>query len=270
MVDRERFRPFTGDVQRQIRLKSAPLALVLCQIRWPELTQFQGDLKQLAVEFGSRLEEYPVYGEVQEMGYAITSEGVQPTHGSTVYQWHSIDGAWHVTFGRRFASLYCTEYESFDALSTRLEQVIELIGSVLRVPLVERLGVRYVNRIDDPALIEDLDQYVTTSVLGFSALTPHSNDATLVSGVNQARFHVGGSVLQVRSGLTSPGETVDPSIAPLDRASWVMDLDAATEGLTPFDSDALKQEVGRLADIAYDFFKLVATDGFVREFGGSE
>jgi len=205
---------------------------------------------------------------MQEVSYAITPEGIQPTAGGMVYQWQSIDSRWHVSFGRRFISLFCTQYEDYEEFSQRLSTVVDALAKAIRVPLVERVGIRYVNRISDPRLVDNLLAYVRPEVLGYSALIAEFPEVRLVSSANQAKYAVGDLALQVRTGVVPPGETVDPSVRPLEVESWVMDLDAAAENVTPFDADGIVAQASKLSDVAYDFFKLVTTEGFVREFGG--
>ena len=270
MADRERFRPFTGDTSKSIRLQSNPLALVLSQIRWPELSHLQTDLKEIALNFGSALPEYPIYEEIQEVGYQVTPDGVHQSVGDKLYRWASIDRTWHVTLGRRFVSLYSTSYVAFDEFSERLLKVMESVHAHVRTPLVERVGVRYVNRLDDPRLISAISEYVRPEVLGYLSLVPASADVTVLSSANQVRYAIGDVNLQVRSGVLSPNETADPAIPPVPASSWVLDLDASSEQFEPFSVQSILARAGKLSDVAYDYFKLVTTDGFLREFGGSE
>lgn len=216
MSDRPKYRPFTGDSSGSVRLEQAPLELVLCQIRWPELMHLQGDLKPIALKFGSTISDYPLFSQVQEMGFNVTPEGVQQQVVGTIFQWSSIDGEWHVSFSRRFASFYCTSYESFTEFSDRLASVLEAVGSV-DIGILERIGVRYVNRISDRATIDDLSRLVRPEVLGYQALGPIASGVSLRNSVNQAVYAVDDAVLQVRSGMVPPGESVDPSVKPLNR-----------------------------------------------------
>jgi uncharacterized protein (TIGR04255 family) len=267
MADRERFRPFTGDAEKKIRLKDAPLVLVLCQIRWPELNHLQGDLSEIAQGFGSTLDGYPVISNLHEMAYTITPEGVTQQPGEKIFQWHSIDGVWHISLSRRFAALYCTTYTSFPDFLERLKSVLEALESQVKVPLIERVGVRYVNRVTDSRLLENLEGYVRPEVLGYSGLTGVSGEVRLASSANQARYLVDDAALQVRSGLVPAGETVDPAVPPAQDTSWVLDLDASSERVAPFDVATAIAAAGRLSDFAYDFFKYVSTEGFLKEFG---
>lgn len=270
MVDRERIRPFTGDVEKKIRLINPPLALVLCQVRWPDFTHLQGDLTEVARAFGSALDGYPVVSSLHEVAYTITPEGVTQAPGERIHQWRSVDGAWHISLSRRFASLYCTAYTSFPHFLERLEPVLEAIEAQIEIPLIERLGVRYVNRVADARLVDDLRAYVRPEVLGYASLPGKTQDAQLVSNANQARYEFEDAVLQVRSGLVPAGETVDPAVPPLQQPSWVLDLDASSERMEPFDVPAILVEAGRLSDLDYDFFKYISTEGFLREFGEAQ
>lgn len=269
MNERQRFRPFTGDSEKRILLTHAPLELVLVQVRWPELRQLQGDLKVLALEFGAQLSDYPIYQEIVEVGYSITPDGVKQEAGGTVFQWTSVDGAWHVSLGKRFLSLYTTNYQTFAEFSGRLTPLLGYVSAVLGVPVYERVGIRYVNRLDNEALIGQLGDFIRPELLGYSGLIPDVDQVRLVRSATQATYEVEDLSLQVRSGIVPAGETVDPAIRPLDRTSWVLDLDAFQEGVEPYSPENVQSVCGRLSDTAYDFFKLVVTDGFVREFGGS-
>lgn len=269
MTERQRFRPFTGDFDKKILLAHAPLELVLVQIRWPELRQMQGDLKDLALQFGSLLADYPIYQEVAEVGYTISPDGIKQEIAGTVFQWSSVDGAWHVSLGKRFLSLFTTKYETFGALAQRLEPLLQAVAEVLVIPVYERVGVRYVNRLVDEGLVGHLADFIRPELLGYSGLTASSDSVRLARSATQATYEIEEQHLQVRSGIVPPGETVDPAIRPLDRSSWVLDLDAFKEGIEAFSTHEVSNVCSKLSDIAYDFFKLVVTDGFVREFGGT-
>ena len=243
------------------------MALVLCQLRWPDFSHLQGDLTETARAFGSTIDGYPVVSNLQEVAYTITPEGVTQAPGEKILQWHSVDGVWHVSLSRRFASLYCTSYKSFSDFLARFERVLAALETRIKIPLIDRVGVRYVNRITDARLVENLVEYVRPEVLGYTGLTGILEDVQLGSSANQARYLAGDAALQVRSGLVPSGETVDPAVPPVQVPSWVLDLDASSEKIVPFDVSAVLAAAGRLSDFAYDFFKYISTEGFLKEFG---
>ncbi|BCT74180.1 hypothetical protein SCMU_00220 [Sinomonas cyclohexanicum] len=269
MTDRDRFRPFTGDTSKKVRLQSNPLALVLCQIRWPEFGHLQTDLRSIALSFGAALPDYPIFEEVREMAYQITPEGVQQHPGDTLFHWTSVDRKWHVMLSRRFVSLFATTYEEFDELACRLQDLLENVAVHVKIPLVERVGVRYVNRLSNPDVLSDLGGYVRPEVLGYASLAPVSRDVVVTSSTNQVQYAIGDIGLRVRSGVLPANETVDPAVSPLPSPSWVLDLDAFSEEMILFDPKAIIQVAGKLSDTAYDYFKLVITEGFVSAFGGA-
>ena len=69
--------------------------------------------------------------------------------------------------------------------------------------------------------------------------------------------------------MLAPGQTVDPAIRPKDGDSWVLDIDASIEKRRVFDSEDLELTIGKLADAAYDFFKLVLLEGGENRLDGS-
>lgn len=269
MTVRVRFRPFTGDGEKTVRLQNAPLELVLCQIRWPEMSFLQGEeLRPLALKFGQAMADYPIYSEAQEINYLITPQGVTPTVVGSIFQWVSVDQAWHISLARRFLTLYCTDYSDFEAFSDRLRYLLGRVQELVGIQVVERIGVRYVNRISDPAAIASLPRLIRPEVLGYQVLSFATGEAALKGSANQAVYSVGDASLQVRSGIVPPTQTADPGIAPLDVPSWVLDLDASADGQRIFDVKAIADRTSQLSDIAYDYFKYVITEEFIERFGG--
>lgn len=268
MLERNRYRPFTGDTERRIRLSNPPLPLVLCQVRWPDLTQLQTGLDDAAGRVGAKLEGYPLHEQTREVAITLTPEGVTTGPGEVVHQWHSADKAWHVAMTRRSIAAFCTSYTSFDEFAHKLKSALDAVASTLDIPVIERVGVRYVNRITDPATLGTLESTLNPAVLGLAALRPSSSEVVRLTSLNQIVYSVGRDRLQVRSGLLAPGETVDPAVPPVTTSSWILDLDSFRESLGGFDSKEVIDVVGRLADINYDFFKLVATDQYLESVEG--
>ncbi|TFC87168.1 TIGR04255 family protein [Cryobacterium sp. TmT2-59] len=269
MTDRERYRPFTGDSETRVRLQTAPLELVLFQLRWPELAYLQSEnLTPIAQAFGVTLSEYPLYSSTPEMTFSVGPTGVQQHEVGTVHQWSSIDRKRHVSLGKTFLSIYTQDYPGWPDFAEHLRVVLDLLQANVDIRYVERVGVRYLNRIADPELMGRLGELVTPQVLGYQSLpTPASADVVLLQNLNQAQFSVGGGILQVRSGVMAPGTTLDPSVAPVPGPSWILDIDAMIEVNAAFDLEGVLAQAGRMSDAAYDFFKFIIKTGFIDEFG---
>lgn len=263
MSERVKFRPFTQDSDRSVKLENPPLALVLAQIRWPEYGRFVRNFESTALDFGERLDGFPLFTESKETTFQISPEGVTQTEGDTVYQWRSDDDVWGVHLSKRFVTLFCTRHEgySFKEFSSRLEALTKLIHGTLGVRTYERIGMRYVNRITDVMLLEKLEEVFSPAVLGYYQLNNFDKNASFVSGFSQAMYQADEVALSVRSGFLAPGDVPDPSIAPSALQSWVLDLDASTEQRMSYSPSQTVEAVGKLSDAAFDFFKLVLIEG---------
>ena len=262
MVNREKYRPFTGVTGRRLELASPPLALVLVQIRWPEHGKLARDFEELALDFGARLEGFPLFERRNEQGIQITPQGVSPISGESAFQWKTLDEVWTVSLTRHFVSVHCTQHAGygFSELKVHLERVVGLISNVLQVQTLNRVGVRYVNRISSPEVLARLEQAFKPGILGYSQLKC-GEDVELAQTMSQAVYRIDDIIVQARSGILIPGQTVDPAVAPLERLAWVLDIDASVERKAIFGATEIMASVSRLADVDYDFFTLVVEDG---------
>lgn len=268
MSDRKRLRPFTGDDARQVRLAKSPIRLVLCQVAWPELVDFPDDFSEAARIFGRGIERYPVFEEHSQNNVILTPSGPVRGEEEKFYQWRSADNQWSVVLGRRFLSFYRTSYTSYSDFSARLEKVLIRLQEVLNVSVLERVGLRHVNQVVDPRLFEDLSGYIDEKVLGLSISQFATDLAQIESSQNQIVVTVNEAVMQARSGILPPQQTVDPAIPPHTDKSWVLDIDSNVSHQEPFDIAKTLDAAGDLADINYDFFKFAMKDKFFKTFGG--
>lgn len=270
MTNRERYRPFTNDASVRVRFDAAPLEFVLCQIRWPRLSALQGDIRPIAEQFGALLSDLPLYSETQEMSIEVTPAGIKQSPAGTVYQWNSADRATGVSLTRDFVALTSKNYVGYDAFSGQLRDVLTALSSAVEIPLVERIGVRYLNRITDADHLARIDQLVSPELLGHQALTPATADVQIVQALTQSLFQVGSGYLQARSGVLAAGESIDPTVDPIGTQSWVLDIDSFHQQEMVFGVESVLTEAGRLSDAAYDFFKLVIRQGFIEAFEGRQ
>jgi len=268
MTGRVRFRPFTGESESHVRLDAAPLAMVLCQVRWPEIGYLQEDISARANSLGGLLKDYPLFSSSPEIVFNVTPQGVTHSESGFVYQWSTPDRSWIVSLGGTFMTLISKDYETFPVFESKLAGVLSKVKQVLEVPLIDRIGVRYVNQISDVDQVSRIGELVRPEILGYQALAPSTSEASLIQALNQASFQVGDSTLQVRSGIIPAGELLDPALETLDGPSWVLDIDAFSQFEMEFDVDSVLAQVSKLSDTAYDFFTWVITQGFIDEFRG--
>jgi len=267
MEPRERFRPFTNDSTTHIRLREPQLAAVICQLRWPQLTAMEEELKPRALEFGrSLMEAYPVFSEAQQVSLTITADGVSQAQGDPVFGWSSPDSVWQISLTKRSVALSCFSFTANAEFADHLQTIIDKVHSHLPVAILDRVGLRYINRYDDARVLADPSLFFDASALGYAALP--LDGVTLVANVNQAGFQAEDVSLQARSGRVPAAQTFDPSLAPLPGPSWVVDLDAYVERRLVSSVETDMRLISKLADTAYDFFKLIAKPELSRLFGG--
>jgi len=269
MKERKRFRPFTHDEEDHIVLGSPQLALVVCQLRWPLLTSMQGDISGKAQAMAQSLaDDFPMCNQAQEVSFTIGPGGVAQTQGGIVYQWVSIDDMWRVSLNSQSVALSCLKYTAFDDFAKRLQPILEAVDKTMSLPKIDRIGLRYVNQFAEAEFVAEPERFVDTNILGFPALKLPANDAMLVTGLCQAIYQVGDVALQARSAFVPAQQVFDPSIGQLAVPAWIVDLDGFAEGVRTFSLESIMETVGKLADMDYDFFKLIAQPALKERYGG--
>lgn len=270
MSERKKLRPFTGDAEKQVRLDDPPVRLVLCQIAWPELVDFPDDLDAVAKKFGRAIADYPVFEEHAQSNILLTPAGVSEGSPEKIYQWKSADNQWCVVLGHRFLSFYRTAYTSFTDFSVRFGKVLTHLNEIVKVSALDRIGLRHVNQVADPDIVENLSDFFGAEVLGFAGSNFATDVSKLESSQNQVVVSVNNAVLHARSGILPAMQTVDQAIPLNTNRTWVLDLDSTVSQQRPFDVEDVLDVAGSLADINYDFFKYVSTDRFLERIGGNK
>jgi uncharacterized protein (TIGR04255 family) len=269
MVD-EVVGPFDDPAPPDVPLSRAPLARVLAQIRFPVLTTFFSDADGTARRIALALAgEYPLYEEGHETSLIITPEGVTEQRGAKLWRLKSADRTWQVSFAHNFISLDTTSYLTRDKFVARLDSVWAAFTSVANPPVIERVGVRYVNRVVQPEVLRGLSSLVRPEIAG--VLGNSSIAGRLDRALSEAHYVLpDNSHLLGRWGLVPPDSGMDMMLPALPVASWVLDLDAFREWPN---GEPVTADVGTIvSDLgvrAYQFFRWAVTTRFLEEFGGS-
>lgn len=261
--------PFGDEPITEVPLPGAPLARVLAQVRFPRLSSMVGD-NDLALQFAAAVrDDYPLFEEQRETTVVVTSEGVRsaPDDGR-VWRLRSADEAWQVSFGETFMAVDTASYQSRDDFVARLASAVENFVEVVAPPFMERLGVRYINRIDDAPTLARLSQLVRPEVLGGVAVPLPG--VALIHSMSESLYVLDASHrLQARWGLLPPGAVLDASTPPLPDPSWVLDVDSYREMRFGVDSTTVADAARTLADRAYRFFRWAVTGDFLSRYGGT-
>lgn len=260
--------PFSVTVPEEVHLKHAPLIRVLAQIRFPVQTAFD-----------RRETTEPVLAALRDFLPVVRAEPIQgvffqplPTNdlprlveqqGWTIWRLSDLNNDWRVSLARDFLSLETTAYQSHGQFIENLRRVFDALPLNLRPPVVDRFGLRYVDRLTAPALlrISDLVRGELLGVLG-------TVDAErVVQAFSESVFDLTPDQLIARWGRLSPNTTYDPgTITPIPEASWVLDLDMVREKTRPFDIGILIRDAQTYAERIYTFFRWAIKSEFLTYF----
>ncbi|MCK6478823.1 MAG: TIGR04255 family protein [Planctomycetes bacterium] len=256
--------PLVDPAPKEIPLPRAPLARVVAQVRFPVVASvaredFIGPFQE-AIRA-----EYPVLRP--ETGPAIIAGPGGLTPGvRTVWRFLEVDGAWRATLAPDFVAIETTKYTSRGDLLGRLGRVLEATEKYVGPKVVDRLGLRYIDRLEEAALNE-IPYLVRSEMIGVLG-TPWGSEAD--HSICESAFNLpDGSRLQAKWGVLPKGKTVDPSsIEPLDSRTWILDLDLFSEKPARFSAGTLVEQTKRFAERIYTVFRWAATPAFIRRYGG--
>jgi uncharacterized protein (TIGR04255 family) len=256
--------PFTLAPIEEISLAGGSLAKVLTQVRFSRTPTLVTDEAELRL--AELLPRYPVRRAGQTIDVALgaapgeVDQKIQP-----VRIFADTAQAWQITVTETAVALETTAYMSREDFCTRARELFDAVVQVSVPPLVDRVGLRYVDRFAE-SLLDRLNDYVIPplrvlhGIMGEGLSLEHSvSDSQIVLGDDER--------LKVRSGLLPPGGVFDPVLSPVSSPSWLLDLDVFTlrAGFS-FEPEALDQRLRRYADHVHSFFRWAVTEAFINEF----
>src|SRR5262249_6556650 len=155
----------------------------------------------------------------------ITPSGLtqQPTP-DTNWTFEDIQASWKVTLAEQFVALETVAYSSRDDFSTRFSEIVHVIAEALRPPVYDRLGVRYINRLEGSDILDELHRLVRPTALA-GLVVPHE-DVQIQHSLCDTIFVDGEAHLQVRWGWLPAGTAIDLTVAPPTVPYWLLDLDS--------------------------------------------
>lgn len=261
--------PFDVAPPDEIRLARAPLASVLAQVRHPKAPALASEVG--AQHILERLRKsYPILRQVRNMGIVVDpSGGVTPQASALSWSFTTKDGQWILNVGDESTSLQTTAYSSREDFCARLDEIFSVVGEVGDIVIFDRLGVRYTNQLDSPAL-EQVDTFFRQEFLGGVPI-PLGFSAELLLTLTDISFAIvdGSSRLRVRSGLIPPHAIVDPGVMPKNEKSWLFDLDSFVEDKADFEPTVLGALARILAERAYRLFRWAVTPDFLTYYGAT-
>ena len=256
--------PFSGPPPEEVPLPRTPLVRVLGQITFPliaKLAQQDG-----IADFQERIRDrYPLLTP-EAVHHIEMMQGAEPrVRTEPIWRFAAADQAWRVSLSTSFVALETTAYTSRGDFVERLTEIARAIEATIDPKLVLRIGVRYINRIDGPAL-DRLPELIKSEVLGVLQ-TPFKDAAQHLITESILRTEEG--QLLARWGSLPAGATIDPqALDAIPSPSWILDLDLYAIEQKPFSADAIGARAKAFAQRQYAVFRFVITPEFLTFYGG--
>jgi uncharacterized protein (TIGR04255 family) len=248
----------------EVPLEDAPLVRVIAQLRFPEVLSVEQ--RDFVAPFQEAIRsKYPVLRQEQTQGIWLRPGAIAPGKPKVAWRFSDTEGHWRVTLTSEFLAIETTKYASRSDFFGRVRYVAEALDQHIEPGQLDRLGIRYIDRITGDAL-DDIARLVRPEVRGILGTSAATRTVHVIS---EAMFELPNASVLARWGSLSPDQTVDPAaLEPIDERSWILDLDMYSAGPMPFIVDGVVAEAQRYAERIYTIFRWVVTDEFLTRYGG--
>lgn len=262
--------PLVGPPPVEVPLASAPLVRVVAQVRFPVIASVER--REYIGPFQERIRAaYPVLRGETSRGVVVGPDGMREAPSATIWRFHDLKSEWKVSLAPDFVALETVRYRSRDDFMARLRVVLEALVEHFDPKVMDRLGLRYIDRVTGEQNLADLCQLVRPEVCGILS-TPLSD--TVRHAVSEQLFVLpeDRGLLSARWGLLPARATVDPAaIEPIEEPSWLLDVDAFQTfegGSHPLTVETTLERARGFAERIYSVFRWAVTDEFLRRYGG--
>jgi uncharacterized protein (TIGR04255 family) len=242
------------------RLPHSPLELVVCQIRFDEREQVGDPAVALAIheELGGATGPYVQLERVEGQQLIVSGGlGVEPQtqqRASTGWRLSSESGDWVVSLMPDHIALETTKYTTWgDDFMPRLEALVTAAASHLEPVIEQRLGLRYVDRIEELGLqsIEAWCDYIAPEFLG--PIT-HPDLGAAITGLGQQL------VLKVDDQLRAAIRSGPITDRDDGRVDYLLDYDVFRQGGRGFEASDILATAARLNTCAHQLFEVSITE----------
>jgi len=262
--------PFGSDPIDEVLLDSPPLVAVLAQIRFPPIASIanQGFIGPFQEEVRHT---YPVMRPEQEVNFALTPGGAVATSESNViWRFADIDENWKISLAPSFLSLEVSRYTSRVEFVARFRTALQALQRHVGPQVIDRLGVRYLDRLEITDELPDLRELVRPEVLGVAAHNLGSN-SEISRAMSDIEIHEHSGIMHARWGVLPANTALDSLHGPPPASpSWLLDLDMFTRpGTQPFEASDIAELTESFARSIYRVFRWTVSDELLRLFGGT-
>lgn len=237
---------------------------MIAQLRFPEILSVEQ--RDFVASFQEAIRSiYPILRQEQTPGILLGPSGVLPAKPQLAWRFTDTSGNWRVSLTPEFLALETTKYSSRADFFGRLRQLAQELDEHIGPAQLDRLGVRYIDRITRDA-VDDVKELVRPEVRGITGTVAAMH---ALHALSESMFEIGDARVLARWGCLPPGATVDlAAIEPAPEKSWILDLDMFSSAPKPFVVDEVIAEAQRYAERVYTIFRWAVTDKFLTRYGG--
>lgn len=244
-------------------LAHPPLELVVCQIRHEPIAGGVSPSHVLGVQsllgFGfDKLSSAPPAG----VTFAAAPSGEFQPHVTQSPSWQltTSDGSWIATFNADSFALECTSYTTWTDFADRLQGVIDAVAGTYAPQVVQRVGVRTIDRIwrRGSTIPREWVGLLDPGVLGFAGNDVLKDSVQVTQTYQELAF--GETRANVRGSIASDQT---PS-----KYSFLLDIDCFDERARIFDKSSILELVKGLHFLGLKMFQSVLTDRLYEELRG--
>lgn len=258
--------PLTGPPPPEVPLEHAPLVRVIAQVRYPLIASVENQIFIGSFQEGIR-HDYPALRPEESRNVVFGPKGAISAQSTTSWRFSDATGAWRVTLAPDFLALETNRYSSRDDFLDRFRQVLTALNRHVNPRMIDRLGVRYVDRVVGENL-HALPELVRPEVAGVMAASLAADAQHMIAENLFDLPDENGSQLLARWGRLPARSTVDPAaVDPVDEPSWILDVDAFQQKTDVLDVERIVSRARTLAERIYSFFRWAVTDEFLRRYG---
>lgn len=256
------FDPFVDSLPSEVPLAHAPLTRVIAQVRFPEL-----------LSIGQEGFVAPFQKDIEDIYPILRQEPISPAIqvGSQIIQapriaWRFYDESthWRATLTSDFLALETTRYESRTDFLHRLEVLTNALITHMRPKLIDRLGIRYIDRLSGDAVqkISTLFRPEVSGVCGTDL-----NKYTRLT-MTESLLELPQEQIITRWGYVPEGGTYDlAGVEPRPETTWVLDLDMFSSGPIGIDAETVRAKAQSYSERLYSIFRWAVTEEFLAYYG---
>ncbi len=247
-------------------LKHPPVYFTLAQVRFNPILKLNDYVPSIQEAF--RRAGYPDFVPRSGIAFQISMQGGLPKpepQAVTSYSFGDSARTHSFLLDNASLTLQSTDYGHFEGFAKKFEDGLDLIHQAVHLDFVERIGLRYMDRIA-PFGKDKLDQYLVAHALGVGALIggqpSHSYCETLTQ-ISSAKLL--SRVLTQDGPLVFPPDLGPHTLELQERFKGaptlhaILDTDGFVEQRIPYSIASVRQHLNELHEIIGSAFKKLAT-----------